>query len=412
MKAIQTNSITKVIGACLLVTGSCIGAGMLGMPVLTADVGFYPSIIMFFVCWAFMTATGLLLLEVNLWFKREVSIISMVENTLGKTGKIVAWGTYLFLFYCLTVAYVSGSGALFSNFFMDTFSIEIPIFVGSLLFILLFGMLVYYGTQAVDQFNRLLMFGLVISYILLVILGSQVIQPELLTRKNWSVAPFVIPAMVITFGFHNLVPSLTTYLNRNEGHLKKVFLIGSLLSLGVYLIWQRVMLGIVSFEGTGGMQEALSHGEIATQALRRAVGKAWIVDIAEYFAFFAIVTSFLGVALSFVDFLFDGLKLEKTKENKIFLCSLVLVPPFIIAIFYPNIFLTALSVAGGFGAVILFGVLPVLMAWRGRYILQFKGKHLLPGGKVMLMILLLFSIAVIGITVFQQLFPTIKGSIS
>ena len=52
-------------GGILLVAGCCIGAGMLGLPVLSAQAGFAPSILMFFVCWLFMARTGLLLLEVN-----------------------------------------------------------------------------------------------------------------------------------------------------------------------------------------------------------------------------------------------------------------------------------------------------------------------------------------------------------
>ena len=63
----------RVLGATLLVAGCCIGAGMLGLPILTALGGFKPTIILFVLCWLFMAGTGLLLLEVNLWFTEEVS---------------------------------------------------------------------------------------------------------------------------------------------------------------------------------------------------------------------------------------------------------------------------------------------------------------------------------------------------
>jgi multidrug efflux pump subunit AcrA (membrane-fusion protein) len=59
-----------------------------------------------------MVSTGLLLLEVNLWFKDEVSIISMADRTLGTVGKIIGWAGFLFLFYGLMVAYISGTGEL------------------------------------------------------------------------------------------------------------------------------------------------------------------------------------------------------------------------------------------------------------------------------------------------------------
>ena len=37
----------SVIGGILLIAGSCIGAGMLGLPILTGLVGFFPSLILF-----------------------------------------------------------------------------------------------------------------------------------------------------------------------------------------------------------------------------------------------------------------------------------------------------------------------------------------------------------------------------
>ncbi len=55
----------SVLGGVLLVTGCCIGAGMLGLPVMSALTGFYPTLAMFIVGWLFMAVTGLLLLEVN-----------------------------------------------------------------------------------------------------------------------------------------------------------------------------------------------------------------------------------------------------------------------------------------------------------------------------------------------------------
>src|SRR5271155_5572244 len=97
----------SVIGGILLVAGSCIGAGMLALPILTGLAGFFPSLIMFLSAWVFMTLTGLLLVEVNGWFDRRVNLITMAGHTFGKFGKTLSWVLYLFLFYALLVAYVS-----------------------------------------------------------------------------------------------------------------------------------------------------------------------------------------------------------------------------------------------------------------------------------------------------------------
>ena len=53
MQTQNTNS-GSVAGGILLIAGCCIGAGMLGLPVLSAIAGFEPSVILFFISWIFM----------------------------------------------------------------------------------------------------------------------------------------------------------------------------------------------------------------------------------------------------------------------------------------------------------------------------------------------------------------------
>jgi tyrosine-specific transport protein len=378
----------NLLGGILLVAGCCIGAGMLGLPVLSAMAGFIPSVVMFVICWAFMVSTGLLLLEVNLWFGQNISIITMAERTLGGVGKAVSWFVFLFLFYSLMVAYVAASGSLVTNLTEQIFHYSLYPGIGSVLFCLLFGFLIYLGIGAVDWFNRILMVGLILTYICLIVMGIPHIQTELLKHQDWSTATLVLPAVIVSFGFHNLIPSLTTYFNGNRTKLVQAIVMGSVIPLVIYLVWEYLILGIVSL---GDFKEALDKGEIATGALKDAVGASWILDVAQGFAFFAIITSFLSVAISFVDFLADGLGIQKTPLGKILLATLVLVPPLICSALYPSIFLLALNYAGGFGAVILFGILPALMVWKGRYTKKLALPQMIPGGKPFLIGIIVFS---------------------
>jgi tyrosine-specific transport protein len=390
----------SLFGAILLISGCCIGAGMLGLPVLSALAGFTPSLFIFFLSWLFMTCTGLLLLEVNLWFKEDVSIISMAGRTLGRYGQFVGWIVFLFLFYALMVAYVSGSAHLVVDFFKEYAQTTISPWVGSLAFVILLGILLYLGTAAVDRFNRILMFGLIFTYLLLVGIGIPHVNIQLLKHHDWTAVSLVIPAMIVSFGFHNLIPSLKTYLNSNAKKLQLAIIIGSAIPLLVYIVWEFLILGIVPIEGVGGFRQALGDGEMATQALKNAIGSSWIVNMAHFFAFFAITTSFLGVALSFVDFLADGLHIKKTMLGKIILCGLVLFPPTIFSLVYPKIFLIALNYAGGFGAVILFGLLPALMVWSGRYVKKMEGIRIVPGGKPLLALVIGLSLGIIALQLF------------
>lgn len=382
----------SVVGAVLLVAGCCIGTGMLGLPVVSAAAGFGPSAFMLVLCWLFMLATGLLLLEVNLYFKGEVSLLTLAERTLGWSGKAICWCTYLFLFYTLMVAFVTASGLLASDFLESLTGQTLHHGVGGLFFCVLFGWLIYTGIGAVEGFNRLLMGGLILSYLALACAGFPYVNHRFLEHQNWSAAPTVLPLLVVSFGYHNLVPTLTAYLHRDRKRLILTLMIGSAIPCLIYLLWEWLILGIVPF---GGFQEALSHGEMATESLKNAVGSPWIVGMAQCFAFFAITTSFLSVALSFVDFLADGLKIPKTTKGKSILILFVLLPPLLCAMANPDLFLAALGYAGGYGAVLLFGLLPVGMVWKQRYHTASTMHRILPGGRAPLFLIAGFAFWVI-----------------
>lgn len=397
----------SLLGAILLISGCCIGAGMLGLPVLSAPAGFIPSLVLFFISWLFMTCTGLLLLEANLWFKDDVNIISIATRTLGNIGKYTAWILFAFLFYALMVAYISGSGELFADFYQEIMHQPFPPWIGSILCTAVLAIFLYIGTQAVDKFNRFLMLGLIASYVALVVLGSHHVNIDLLKHYDWSASFLVLPAMIISFGFHNLVPSLTTYLNRDVRKLKLAILIGSSIPLAVYILWEWLILGLISYDVD--FRQAIDKGQMASQILRDSVGSSHVVVMAQYFAFFAIVTSFVGVALSFCDFLADGLGIKKTSQGKALLCLLALLPPLFFSLVYPKIFLIALSYAGAFGAVILFGILPAAMVWSGRYYKKLNTQQLVPGGKGMLLAVILFSCLIFALQFIHEFLKMVKS---
>jgi tyrosine-specific transport protein len=376
----------RLFGATLLITGCCIGAGMLGLPVVSALSGFIPSTILFFLVWLFMMTTGLLLMEVTLSFPKGSNLMTMTEATLGPIGKKIFSFFFLFLFYSLMVAYVAASGALCSDFAKNLLNISISTSTGSLISTIILGIVAFIGTIAVDRINQLFMLGLVISYAFLVSVGLPRIHIPFLLHMDWTSAYIAVPVMVVSFGYHNLVPSIVDYLERDRVKIRKAIMVGSAIPLLVYLLWDGLIMGLVPLQD---FHQALAQGNTATSVLTADLSTAWVDSLANYFAFFALVTSFLGVSLSFVDFLADGLSLK----NRLTPTLLVLIPSFLLAENYPHIFLTALGVAGGFSAVILFGILPALMMW--------KNHHLIKGGKTTLLAIIAISLSVIGCQLFK-----------
>jgi tyrosine-specific transport protein len=81
-------------------------------------------------------------------------------------------------------------------------------------------------------------------------------------------------------------------------------------------------------------------------------------------------------------------------------------PPLVFSMIYPHLFLQALGYAGAFGALIIYGIMPVLMAFKLRKNQENGHKMLLPGGNITLVLLLLFSITAIFVAILNLLLRT------
>ena len=392
----------KIFSASLLVAGTAIGAGMLALPVATAAGGFWPAIFIYFICWAFSASTGLLLLEACFWFPKDSNIVTLSSHLLGRKGKIASWILYLFLFYCLTIAYVTAGGGAVAS----VLSPKVPAFIPTILFVFFFSSVVYIGTKAVDRLNFILMIGLIGSFALFVLIGFGKVKLDLLTVINWPAAILALPILFTSFSYQGIVPSMRNYFHGRERDVRKVIIIGSFIPLLVYVVWEYLILGIVPLEGANGLIAAKRGGLTAVIPLKHITGSPYIYAMGQAFSFFAITTSFLGVTLGLFDFLADGLGLKKQGGQKLIIYLLVFVPPTIIGLIYPNIFIRALGYAGGIGCALLLGLFPVMMVWSGRYKKNLATNPQLAGGKgalIALSLFVIFEVIVEGVHEYLQM---------
>jgi tyrosine-specific transport protein len=355
----QKFSLKKVLSGTSLIAGTTVGAGMLGIPLVTAEAGFFPAALVTITVWAFMLLTGFLYMEIALSLPNGANIFTLSKHYLGTRGKIVASCMFLFLYYCLLVAYLAGGAPLLGFWLKAGMGIELSSQATLALFGLLFGGVVWLGAKAIDRVNFTLAMGMVCTYVVLVANGSSEVAFPQLIQANWSKICLALPVLFSAFGFHNIVPSLCTYLERDRKSLKLSMILGTGLALMIFLIWQWLILGSLSQEA---IQGALAAGQPVTAALQSLTGKSSLLAWGQGFAFFALVTSFLGVAFSVVDFLNDGMKCKGKKRP--LLVFLTFFPPALCAFLDPTIFEKALGIAGGFGEAFLNGLLPVMMAWK------------------------------------------------
>ena len=392
---------SKLIGGILLIVGTSIGGGMLALPVSTAAAGITNSIVFLILCWLVMTAGALLILEVNLRLPAGSNMVSMAKATLGLPGQIIAWLTYLFLLYTLLAAYISGGTDVF-NSLLHQAHVDLPSWITSVLFTILFSLVIYSGIRAVDYVNRGLMFGKLGVYLLLVIIISPYINLPTLRGGSLQAMTGSLMILIASFGFASIVPSLREYFEDDIQTLRKVILFGSLIPLVCYILWEAIIMGVVQRDGSDGLI-ALMGSEHATSgltdALSHAIHSQWITGFFGFFTSICMITAFLGVSLGLFDFLADGLKLKKTGSQGMSTLALTFVPPLAVVLINPGIYIHAIGYAG-ICCVVLLLLLPAIMAWRGR-LADTMGttRVMIPGGNTSLTLIGLIAIFLLGLAI-------------
>ena len=100
--------------------------------------------------------------------------------------------------------------------------------------------------------------------------------------------------------------------------------------------------------------------------------------------------------------------MRKDRQGRATICAIIFLPALGIALFNPNLFISALRYGGGTGCTLLLGLLPILMVWSGRYSKKLTGNFRLPGGRPLLFIMILFVIFILAAELLQQKYTVSK----
>ncbi|KAJ9537041.1 hypothetical protein OSB04_029774 [Centaurea solstitialis] len=323
-----------------------------------------------------MVVTGLLIAEVNVKTMWElgsggVSLVSMATRTLGTVGVQITCWSYIFIHYALLVAYVARSSDILTNI------LGIPIWECASLFSIIFGSICYFGSQRfIGAVNGVLVSAIIISFAVLVAVASGDLHWDALLKANLQAIPGSIPIIALSFVYQNVVPVLCTNLEGDLPKIRTAIVLGTAIPLGLFLIWNAVILGTITSPETGMDKMADPLQELL--ATNGVVG-----PIVAAFSLLAIATSYIGFVLGLNDFLSDLLKLPSDR-NRPLPYLLTLFPPLILSLLDPDIFFKALDFAGTYGVLVLFGVVPAAMCWSDRYStssLPSSVRQLVPGGR-------------------------------
>lgn len=375
------------------------------MPLATAGIGFATAMLLLFGLWIIMSYTALLLVEVYQHNDARMGLSSLAYKYLGSPGRLLISFALPFLLYSLIAAYLAGGGEIISESLNNVLGLQLPGYVGVLLFAVVGGSVVCFGTHSVDLINRCL-FATKIFFLaaMLIMLLPHVQRVNLLSMPvKQALLLSAIPIVFTSFGFHGSVPSIVSYMQGDTSRLRKIFLLGSAIPLLVYVFWQVATLGAIESDTFVGIlaDESGLNGLLA--AVKAVVGTAQVEMAVRLFAALALATSFLGVALGLFDFLADFFKLPSSINGRLQTGAITFIPPLLFALFYPKGFIFAL----GFAAIalsILSLLLPALLVRQTRK--QHAGGYRVFGGQ-----LGLFTVFVLGVVIIVIQLAIVSGSL-
>ena len=261
---------------------------------------------------------------------------------------------------------MSGVSDIFHGLFQAGFNITLPRPVFTVVGLMIFMLIVSRGVGVVDVVNRGLMSVKLLAYLILVMIVFPHITVSNIHAGQLVYKTSTLMVMMTSFGFAIIIPTLRVYLNSEFSRLKKVILVGSLLPLLMYLIWIGVVQGLLSRNILINAASSHEPNSVLMNNISLIAHNTVLTSIARLFMSICVVTSFLGVSMCLVDFMADGMGWLKQGWGNFKIYTVAFLPPLIIVLLAPGIFIRALSYAGFF-CVFLLILLPLLMLYQGRY---------------------------------------------
>jgi tyrosine-specific transport protein len=342
----------KKIGSVILIAGTCIGSGMIALPMVLAKLGLIPSIILMLSIWILTYYTSLINIELNLQAGKGMSIGELGQHFSGKIAGLFGFSSLKILSYALLAVFIYGGSSVLKKLFGGGISMNI-ISTGYAFIVILILLL---PVKILDYINRFLFAALLgITAILIAGLFSMIDWSNMpLFAENYqdlSLWRVVAPVVFTSFGFQVIFHTVTNYCNKDAKVLKKAFFWGSLIPAIVYIIWTCGVLSVVYNKNPDFYhQMVIGDVEVGDLVAKLSSIAKWqaVQLLVWWISFFAIVTSVLGVGMGLCDSLrsmLDAIIPNKTLR-RIAASLITILPAYIVAMLIPNAFIMVLGFAG------------------------------------------------------------------
>ena len=355
----------SIFGGAMIIAGTVIGAGMLANPTATSGVWFIGSLAVLLYTWFSMLSSGLMILEATTHYPRGANFDTIVKDLLGPVWSAVNGLSVAFVLYLLTYAYIFTGGNLTAH------ALEQPLWVGQIIFTLIFSACVWWSVYWVDRATTILIGGMVISFLWANggLLASA--QPGILLdtasggqAHYWIYAGAALPVCLASFGFHGNVSGLFDYFKGDARKVARSLWLGPLIALLIYALWQFAVQGNLPRSEFGPVIAAQDNVAALLDALAGVAGSG-LVRVLSFFSYMAIASSFLGVTLGLLDYLSDLFGFDSSRAGRSKAAALTFLPPLAACLLFPTGFVLAISYVG-FAATVWTAFVPALLRYACR----------------------------------------------
>lgn len=350
--------------------GTIIGAGILGVPYVIAQVGVFWGVIMIVILGIATILLNLMFAEVVLRTKSLHQIAGYAKKYLGMIPYRVEIAALLVGSYGAMVAYLIGEGEVLSAVFGGDKLIY------SLGFLVLGSLILWFGLKLVKVFELWLVFAFIFIVFIIIAFSSSSLTFENLQYSNLKNVFTPYGVILFAYGGAASIVAMRQILKRKESQLRTAVVLGTVIPMVIYIAFSVIVVGVTGIGTT----------EVATVGLGQALGPAMIL-FCNLFAFFAMGTSFLTIGIVMIQFFKFDMKL-----SKFWSWFLVVVVPLLLFLLVTKDFIRTMGVAGSlsFG---LTGIIIVSCFWKVKKMGNRKPEFSLPkmkifGGLLIVMFLL------------------------
>ncbi len=321
IKRMKTES-KKLLAATFTLVGTVIGAGILGLPYVFSQSGFFIGLFWLLFLGIILLYVNLALGEITLRTRKIHQLPGYAETYLGKKGKNFVLTAFGFAAYSAMLAYLIGEGQSLSQLFTGGLNYAIYFGIG---FWILMTFMLHEGLRGLRKIETIGVLGIIL--IILVLFGYYFPQINANNFNYMNPEKSFLPFGVVLFallGF-TAIPEMRRILKNKEHLMKKSIYYGKFIPVVLYILFAFTFVGILG----------LDVPQVATLAFGRLIT---ILGI------FTMMTSYFVYSFALKDmFLYD---LKNTKVAGLFVSVVPLLTYILVSLFGLVSFVEILALGG------------------------------------------------------------------